>query len=142
MKPGSDFYLGRTGSEKIYWWNNGETEIQSSVLPGSDFKKGRLDKGQFWHNNKECVKSLESPGIGWIKGKLPNTSTPKGALWWNNGIINMRCKQCPPGFVKGRLHQSDKKWWTNGQEEVQKPSCPGNGWVMGRRYSKSNKKIK
>lgn len=139
-QPGDDFYLGRTGSEKMYWWNNGETEIQSSVLPGTDFKKGRLNKGQFWHNGKECIKCHQSPGIGWLKGKLPNTSTPKGALWWNNGTITVRCKECPPGFMKGRLNRSLMKWWTNGKEEVQNVECPGDGWSMGRHYSKSNKK--
>lgn len=139
-KPGVDFYIGRTASEKIYWWNNGETELQSSVKPGIEFKQGRLDKGQFWNNGCQCIKARHSPGIEWVKGKLPNTSSPKGALWWNNGIINMRAKQCPAGFVKGRLGRTGIKWWTNGIEEKQCTVCPGDGWSIGRLYSKSNKK--
>ena len=27
-----------------------------------------------------------------------------GKHWYNNGKINKRAKECPPGFVSGRLH--------------------------------------
>jgi hypothetical protein len=28
----------------------------------------------------------------------------KGACWYNNGEINIRAKECPEGFVPGRIH--------------------------------------
>ena len=33
--------------------------------------------------------------------------------WWNNGIINKKARECPEGFVKGKLrkmHNNDKKF--------------------------------
>lgn len=45
-------------------------------------------------------------GLHW---KLPQETRDKmsiakrGQCWWNNGIKNVRAKECPKGFVKGML---------------------------------------
>lgn len=36
------------------------------------------------------------------KGKISNV---KGKRWYNNGIKNVRAKECPPSFVPGRLRK-------------------------------------
>lgn len=33
--------------------------------------------------------------------------TIKNYKWWNNGIINKRCPECPEGFVAGRLKRQN-----------------------------------
>ena len=38
------------------------------------------------------------------KAKLGNTNV-RGTRWWNNGIKNTRAKDCPDGFVPGRLNK-------------------------------------
>ena len=29
----------------------------------------------------------------------------KGLQWFNNGVVNKRCKECPEGFVPGYLRR-------------------------------------
>lgn len=36
-------------------------------------------------------------------GKFNLSKATKCTTWYNNGIINKRCSECPVGFVKGRL---------------------------------------
>ena len=36
-------------------------------------------------------------------GKFNLSKATKGKTWYNNGVINKRCSECPVGFVKGRL---------------------------------------
>jgi group I intron endonuclease len=43
--------------------------------------------------------------------KYLDRSFIKELKWFNNGIINVRRKECPDGFVKGRLHEGK---WKNG----------------------------
>lgn len=38
-----------------------------------------------------------------IEHKQHIGDSKRGMLWWNNGIINVRAKNCPIGFVKGML---------------------------------------
>jgi hypothetical protein len=54
-----------------------------------------------------------------VKGRLPysedaiknmskshkgqRTYIPIGTHWYNNGVISVHTKECPPGFVPGRL---------------------------------------
>ena len=38
------------------------------------------------------------------EAKKGNTAT-KGMRWFNNGKINKRCYECPPGFVPGMLNK-------------------------------------
>ena len=42
-------------------------------------------------------------------GKFNLSKATKGTTWYNNGIINKRCSECPVGFVKGRLSFKHKK---------------------------------
>lgn len=30
----------------------------------------------------------------------------KNRVWWNNGKINIKAKECPEGFVRGKLHEN------------------------------------
>ena len=37
------------------------------------------------------------------KGKKLSEEAKKGLRWFNNGKINIRAKECPPGFTPGRI---------------------------------------
>lgn len=43
------------------------------------------------HHNEEAKKKI--------------SSAMKKLYWYNNGEINTRAKDCPPGFVPGRLQK-------------------------------------
>ena len=52
-------------------------------------------------------------------------------FWWNNGEVTVRAKECPEGFVKGRLNNTGKHWFNNGKVETYAFTCP-EGFVKGR----------
>lgn len=56
--------------------------------------------------------------------------------WFNNGVINTRAKECPDGFVKGRINFNPNTtknchWFNNGVEEKFCKICP-EGYTKGR----------
>lgn len=58
------------------------------------------------------------------KGRL------KGTFWYNNSKINVRAKECPDGFVPGRINSMGRHWYNNGKENKFCFECP-EGFVAG-----------
>ena len=83
-----------------------------------------------------------------LKGKHHSDETKqkmsdafKALYWFNNGIIAVRAKSCPEGFVRGRYLQEESRkkmagshkgrcWWNNGIKNVFSRECP-EGFVRG-----------
>ena len=67
-------------------WNKG------NKMP-DDFRKkiSEVNKGR--KRTKDTKQKMSEA----LKGKM------KGMCWYNNGKINKRAKECPPGFIPGRL---------------------------------------
>ena len=111
-----------------HWFNNGTQEVFEYECP-EGFISGRLcsNKDKHWFNNgKESILAYECPD-GYILGKLDINNELKdkmkslwtddkrkkqseimkgkckGKRWFNNGEICVRAKECPEGFVPGRL---------------------------------------
>lgn len=57
-----------------------------------------------------------------------------GLLWFNNGVEETKARECPKGFVKGRLN----KWFNNGVVEIKAIECP-EGFVKGRLKNENRK---
>lgn len=55
----------------------------------SNSKKGKPS------NRKNCILST--------KTKRKMSESHKGSHWFNNGIIEFQAKECPDGFIRGRL---------------------------------------
>jgi len=69
------------------------------------------------HLSEETRKKISEHNARWFKGKHLSEETKqkmsksqkgkntwtKGKHWFNDGIKNYFCEQCPPGCVKGRL---------------------------------------
>ena len=65
-------------------------------------KKGKYtgENSSFYgkHHSEEAKKRIGAAN------KL-KPSNVKGTCWFNNGEINIRAKECPPGFIPGRLRK-------------------------------------
>ena len=71
-------------------------EVRSKI---SSSLKGRKvwNKGVYgYHTSKKGTHLSEE-----VKAKISNTIT--GSKWYNNGVIERQAKECPEGFVPGRL---------------------------------------
>ena len=60
----------------------------------------------------------------------------KETHWYNNGIENVRCIECPDGYVQGRLVRPYKKnkglhWFNDGSKNIMAEICP-DGFIPGK----------
>ena len=77
-------------------WNKGKKMSEEYKKKASEAKKGEKNPNYGKHFSEEQKKKIAEAN----KGK--NIWT-KGTRWYNNGKENIRAKECPPGFVPGRL---------------------------------------
>ena len=75
--------------------NLGKHHSEESRKKMSEAHNGKPSCMKGKHHSAESRKNISEANKG-------NTKT-KGKLWFNNGIINIRSKECPEGFVKGRI---------------------------------------
>ena len=77
-------------------WNKGKKMSEESKKKMSEAKKCKKNPNYGKHFSEETKKKMSELR----KGK--NIWT-KGTHWFNNGKINIRAKECPDGFVTGKL---------------------------------------
>ena len=106
-------YYNRPASELIFL-----TESEHDILhkKGKKFSEEHKKKLSEAHKGKkrseetrkkiaEAKKNISEETRKKIaEAKKGNTAT-KGMRWFNNGKINKRCYECPPGFVPGMLNK-------------------------------------
>ena len=90
----------------MYYNRPAEELIFLTVKEHNAFKKGRRHSEETKKKMREVKKGKPGPNKGKHfseehKKKLGEAN--KGTRWYNNGKINKRAKECPEGFVPGRL---------------------------------------
>ena len=56
-----------------------------------------------WSKGKRHSEETKNKMAESHKGKNLGNTAVKGKRWFNNGKINIRAKECPPGFIPGML---------------------------------------
>ena len=103
------------------------TETRQKI---SEFRKGRFVgelNPMYGKTHSDDVKIASS-----LRRKKSNSER----RWYNNGIESKFLKECPEGWIKGRLNQKPttlgNKWYNNGVIAVCAKEKPfGNEWVSG-----------
>lgn len=158
------------------YWNNGIKEVRCLECP-EGFVRGRLPHIYSEEFRKSCSDRFKGkPKSEETKRKMSESAKKryqdeikrqqmseimkncenyrlamkkrKGEKWYNNGVINIRAKKCPPNFVCGRLSPSEntkkcmsdamkgRKWWNNGVIAIRALECP-EGFIPGRLFKKN-----
>ena len=109
---------GSPANKGKHYFNNGKVEIFANECP-EGFKPGRLPRSKKWSDNisksrldnptpiteelrtKLSISHLGHKNSEQCKEKLRISNT--GRRFYNNGKINVFVKECPEGFVPGKL---------------------------------------
>ena len=101
-----DIYWHRPASELIFLTAVEHMSLHKKGKPKSEEHRKKLseaNKGKpVWNKGKKFSEETRNKIGEANKGK--NTWT-KWTRWYNNGKINIMSKDCPPGFVPGRLQK-------------------------------------
>ena len=86
-------------------------------------KKEHREKFLLGIKNRKQLKGKDNPMYGKKRNDFSeylqkfSSINNKGTHIYNNGIINIKAKECPKGFVKGSLNKGKKFWINNGVEQ-------------------------
>ncbi len=93
-------------NSKRYWSNEINRRKQSVRLKGkkrtNEQKKHYSESAKISHSSKEYKENMRNIMINSENYKIAMANR-KGEKCWNNGIKNIRAKECPEGFIPGRI---------------------------------------
>ena len=103
-----NMYYHRPAEELIFLtsrehnaFNKGKKHTEEARRKMSESSKGKKMSEESKKKNSEAHKGKKHSE----ESKKKIRSTMKKLHWYNNGEINTRAKECPPGFVPGRLRK-------------------------------------
>ena len=82
------------------------SEVHKGRPVSEETKKKLSDahKGQVaWNKGKQLSEETRKKMCEANKGKNIGNTNVRGTRWFNNGKINIRAKECPEGFIPGRI---------------------------------------
>lgn len=135
---------------------------KNNIVESSEWANLILEDGKDGNSSNVITKQLRQKFIEANSG-IKNPSY--GKYWWTNGAEEIKSKECPAGWKRGRANTAKKlmstaqktknnragtnnpsygkKWWTNGVNSIKSEICPL-GWYRGVgsefRKKSSNKK--
>ena len=94
-------YYNRPASELIFLTTREHNAFRKGRQLSEETKKKMSEANKGHLVSEETKKKLSEAN----KGKNIGNTNVKGKRWFNNGKICIRAKECPPGFVPGRLRK-------------------------------------
>ena len=91
-------------SESLKGKNKGKHRTDEQRKRMSEAEKGENNPFYGKHHSDESKRRISEAKKGkpsWNKGEKLGSN---GTHWYNNGEVNVKAKECPEGFVKGRLY--------------------------------------
>lgn len=95
-------------SESLKGKNKGKRRTEEQKIRMSETMRGENNPFYGKQHSDETKRKISESKKGrpsWNKGKKLGSN---GTHWYNNGEINVKAKECPEGFVKGRLYICQK----------------------------------
>ena len=101
-------------SEHTILHHKGKTAWNKGVPMSNEQKKKLSDVNKGKHLSEATIKKICESNRGKKRSedakkkmseKAKGNTATKGLLWFNNGKINKRTKECPDGFVPGQLRR-------------------------------------
>ena len=92
--------------KKISETNKGKKRSEETKKKISESHKGQIAwyKGKkLSEEHKKKISEAKKGKPTWNKGKKLSEEAKKGLHWFNNGEKCIRARECPPGFVPGRI---------------------------------------
>ena len=106
-------YYNRPAEELIFLTRSEHDVFRKGKHHSEETKKKMREAKKGKHLSEEHKNKIAETlkgNIPWNKGKRLSEETKKkmseankGKHWYNNGKINTMAKECPPGFIPGRL---------------------------------------
>ena len=119
----------------LRWWTNGCIEVLSRDCPSRNWSLGKLPATETMKEKLRQRKVSEQTREK-LKRYYGEKSSVFGKFWFNNGEKEIYAKECPEGFIKGRLHKTKSRsnkisernkrsrWYNNGIKQVFVETCP------------------
>lgn len=120
-----NLYYHRPASELIFLSHKEHMRLHALYI--SDETRQKRSESQLGEKNHRFGKKMSPENIlkqsermlgniPWNKGKSVWSNEHnkmisekcKGYFWWNNGVIEIKSKTCPDGFIRGRIYSRKK----------------------------------
>lgn len=104
--------ISESTREKLSMSHKGHVHTDEQKLKISESNKGKhyfTDEQRLQISEKVKAQHQRERELGIRRHYNTNVESIVGSKWYNNGIVNVRCKNgCPEGFVPGRIKWSTK----------------------------------